>query len=259
MGELVEGRDATLVSLLGVVRGVVPTAMEPDVVSALAPLKLDFATEQESRRYELPIVEVEGDSVRLVDFFAFSYQLHRAFREAVDDLLQTSLAMIAGRYQSARPFTVGRQYSRKDATRLLGWGKNMSSIIYGYKVHWATGTCPIFVTMHKSEGTSASIAYEDALLDNNSMRWFTRSRRTLDSDEVRAIVDNEVAIHVFAKKDDAEGSDFYYLGSAQAEAAEQTSMPGNDGDLLSVVKMVLRFDSPIDSAVYDYFHPVVTA
>ncbi len=256
--ELLDRGDSTLSALLDRLREVVPSADEPDVVSALAPLTLDFGTKQEKVRYAHPVVIVDGDAVRPADAFASAYKNHREFREAVDDLLATSLAMIADRYDSTRPFSAGRQYSRKDVTRLLGWGKNMSSIIYGYKVHRATGTCPIFVTMHKSEATSASTAYEDALLDNNSMRWFTRSRRTLESDEVRAIVDNQVAIHVFAKKDDAEGSDFYYLGAARSEQAEQVSMPGNNGEPLNVVEMVLRFDSPIESAVYDYFHPVVT-
>jgi len=33
----------------------------------------------------------------------------------------------------------------------------------------------------------------------------------------------------------------------------------DDGSRLPIVRMTLRFDSPIDSSVYDYFHPVVTA
>ncbi len=255
---LLQGRAVTESGLLEVLRTGIPTATQVDLASALASLTLAFATEQETNRYGKPILVTDGDGVRLMDSFSSSYGSHSGFQYAVDDLLATAAAVVADRYDSSRPFTAGRQYSRKDATRLLSWGKNMSSTIYGYKVHRPTRSCPIFVTMHKSSDVGASTAYEDALLDNNTLRWFTRSRRTLASQEVREIVRNEVDIHVFAKKDDADGSDFYYLGKARSEGAEQTSMPDADGKPLSVVTMNLRFDSPIESAVYDYFHPVVT-
>ena len=123
------------------------------------------------------------------------------------------------RYDVAVPFTPGRQYSRKEVTRLLCWPRKWTSTLYGYRVNKITGTCPIFVTLHKAEHVSASTAYEDALLDRSNLRWYTRSRRTLQSPEVRAIVDREVVVHVFVKKDDAEGADFYYLGEAVAHDA----------------------------------------
>lgn len=84
-----------------------------------------------------------------------------------------------------------------------------------------------------------------------------RSRRTLLSKEVAAIVGNEVVSYVFAKKDDAEGADFYFLGSAGSSDAEPTTMRSDEGDSLSVVRMLLNFADPIGHSVYDYFHPVV--
>jgi len=131
----------------------------------------------------------------------------------------------------------------------------MSSTIYGYRVDKETQTCPIFVTLHKSDDVSASTAYEDALVDSSTLLWYTRSRRTMVSAEVRAIVDNTVELHVFAKKDDADGKDFYYLGHARAEDAKDTTMRNGD----SVVQMRLCFDQPIDAGVYNYFHPTTTA
>ena len=135
----------------------------------------------------------------------------------------------------------------------------MYSTIYGYRVDAATSTCPIFVTLHKSEGVSASTAYEDELLSPRSLRWYTRSRRTLASNEVAAIVNNEVDIHVFAKKDDAEGSDYYYLGLATSSHPDQTTMPDGDGGSLPVVRTTLEFDLPIDAALFDYFHTNLTS
>lgn len=227
------------------------------VDSAIRTLSLDFHTEVEQRKYVIGIVNVVEQLVSLSPAFVESHRNSSAFRYAVDDLITTGLQLIAERYIVDRPFTPGRQYSRKDACRLLCWPKNIMSTIYGYRVDYMTSTCPIFITHHKSADISASTAYEDKLLNRSTMRWYTRSRRTLLSKEVAAIVGNEITSYVFAKKDDAEGADFYFLGSARASDAEQTTMRSDEGSSLSVVRMLLNFADPIDRSVYDYFHPVV--
>lgn len=229
------------------------------VQSAVRSLGLDFYTKQERRRYGAPIAEMSGDGVvRLAGAFAASLRSNPRFRKAVDDLVVTALKYIPEHYIADRPFTPGRQYSRKDACRLLNWDSNVASTIYGYKVDRGTGTCPIFVTYHKADHVSASTAYEDELLDRHTMLWYTRSRRTLASAEVDDIVSGRARPYVFAQKDDAEGTDFYFLGEADPSDAEETTMRNDRGELLKVVRMLLHLEEPIDTAVYDYFHPVVT-
>jgi hypothetical protein len=61
------------------------------------------------------------------------------------------------------------------------------------------------------------------------------------------------------KKDDAEGTEFYYLGQAEAARAEQATMPDAGGRSLSVVKMLLHFGRPIERGLFDYFHPTLTS
>ena len=58
-------------------------------------------------------------------------------------------------------------------------------------------------------------------------------------------------------KDDAEGSDHYYLGRATAHEARQTTMPDSKGQSLQVVTMLLRFDKPIRQGLFDYLHPAL--
>ena len=224
--------------------------------SVVRTLTLDFNTQPEKDAYKSAnLVEQTNDGlIRPSTSLASSYQASDMFRAEVDDLLRTTVRIVVDRYDLAETFTTGRQYSRKDASRLLCWKSNMSSTIYGYRVDKATGTCPIFVTLHKSDEVSGSTAYEDEIIDSSTMLWFSRSRRTLASQEVRAIVDNEVDLHVFAKKDDAEGKDFYYLGRARTENATQTTMGSGE----SVVKMHLHFERSIDPGVYNYFHQTVT-
>jgi hypothetical protein len=167
------------------------------------------------------------------------------------------MALVRDRYVAGDPFIVGGQYSRKEVTRLLGLPRKWTSTLYGYKVDPESKTCPIFVTLHKSDDISASTAYQDELVDPSHLRWFTRSRRTLQSDEVRRIVNNEVDLYVFVKKDDAEGTEFFYLGQADSRNAEQTHMSGKNQEQLDVVTMNLHFEKAIDNALYDYLSPNV--
>jgi hypothetical protein len=229
------------------------------VTSAIDTLTLDGHAEADLKRYGAGLATWNGERLELNHDVAQSYRTSRNFRAAVDDLLATGEHLVRERYADENPFVTGRQYSRKEVTRLLCWPRKWTSTLYGYRVNRATGTCAIFVTLHKSEDISASTAYEDELLDASALHWFTRSRRTLASDEVKAIVEHDVTNHVFVKKDDAEGTEFFYLGQATAHDVEQTTMPGGGGVALDVVRMNLRFDQPIQASLFDYFHPSLTS
>ena len=87
------------------------------------------------------------------------------------------------------------------------------------------------------------------------MMWYSKNRKTLLSKDVAGIVAGSVRIFVFVKKDDALGIDHYFLGRATAHDAQETTMPGNNGELLPVVTMILKFDTPIKQGLFDYFHP----
>lgn len=234
-------------------------ATDRDVRSAVETFTLEQHAEIDQKRYGLSIGVRTGDGVALTDEFRRAYaDPSSSFRWAVDDLLKTGMAIVRQRYGLDSGFIPGFQYSRKEVCRLLGLPRKWTSTLYGYKVDWASAVCPIFVTLHKSDDIVESTQYEDALLDRTTMRWYTRARRTLKSGDEAAIIANRLSLPVFVKKDDAEGTDFYYLGSATAHDAEQTTMAGSGGATLDVVRMLLRFDEPIDIALYDYFHPVVS-
>lgn len=223
------------------------------VLAAVNTFTLSGYAAADVKRYAAGIVESDGDMVRLTD--AFQADLHSArLRAEIDDLISTGEALIAKRYRVDVPFTPGMQYSRRDAARIVGWSRSTSSTIYGYKTDRSRGVCTVFVTLHKSDDVAASTAYGDELLDETSMRWFSRSRRTLSSDEVAAIVAGDVDVHVFVKKDDVE-SDHYYLGAATAHDAVESTMPDGGGDPLPVVMMTLRFGQPISQGLFDYFRP----
>jgi superfamily II DNA or RNA helicase/HKD family nuclease len=226
------------------------------VTSAINTLTLTGYSKADVARYQLGIAELDDDGVRLTEAFRVAYAESTSLRNAVTDLLTTGKALTKERYDVNLPFTPGMQYSRRDAAHIVGWPRAFASTIYGYKTDESTGVCVIFVTLHKSSAVDASTAYEDNLIDPSTMRWFSRSRRTLGSKEVSLIVNGLVQVHVFVKKDDAEGSDHYYLGRATAHEARETTMPDGNGKPLSVVTMLLKFDQPIKQGLFDYFHPI---
>ncbi len=230
-----------------------------DVQSAIDTLTLSGYSQTAVKRYGSGVVEEEdGGGIRLSEDFAHWYSESPRFYDAIIDLMKTGRELTARRYRQGQPFTPGMQYTRQDAAHILGWTRSTSSTIYGVKTDEALSVCAIFVTLHKSDEVTASTAYQDELLDAATMRWFTKSNRTLQSRDVKPIVDGVVDLHVFVKKDDAEGGDHYYLGQATAHEATQTTMPDSQGEELPVVSMLLRFESPISQGLFDYFAPSTT-
>ncbi|WP_347042250.1 DEAD/DEAH box helicase [Brachybacterium nesterenkovii] len=223
--------------------------------SLLRILAFEFATDQDRGRFGTePIIEYTDAQVSLHPAFADVYGANPTFCADVDDVLETGLFIARHRYGWQSTPVVGERYSRKDVCRLLNWQSNQQGVMYGYKVDLETNTCPIFVTYHKDDEVSESTAYADEFLDPHTLKWFTRSKRNLQSDEVQSILSREKppALHIFVKKDDAESGEFYYLGEAAPREAEQTTMPQSDGKELSVVTMKLDLESPVETALFEY-------
>lgn len=256
--ELIDGEPKTLADLDFAIADLGGPPDRARTESALRTLTFEFLTEAETTRYGVAPVSGEEGNYRLSDKLRQAMVASEEFAHQAHDVLWTARTVIPQKYAAAEPFAVGRQYSRKDASRLLGWRSNMMGTIFGYKVDVATKTCPIFITYHKADDVIASTQYEDELLDTRTLTWFTRSRRTLQSSEVKAIVGNEVAIDVFAKKDDNDGTDFFYLGRARAAQHFQTDMKDKDGKSIPVVRVTLQFIDPIPQGLFDYFQPTIT-
>lgn len=176
------------------------------------------------------------------------------FKELALDVLRSAKEK-AELYSCSQPFTLYQKYTRKDACRLLNWEKNEQSTIYGYKPKH--GTCPIFITYHKHEAVDSSVAYGDEFLSRDILKWYTRSNRKLQSEEVQQIIkakERNIDIHIFVKKDDDEGGDFYYLGQAwpDEKSVEQTTMKNKKEQDIPVVRMNMVMEKPVDSNLYHY-------
>lgn len=232
-------------------------SIEKDVIiSVYRMLTLAFFNQISKKKYgDDPLIEWDSNgAILLSSAIRKSLLLNKTFRDLFIDILETA-EMKSEKYSQDELLTIYQKYTRKDACRLLNWENDESSTIYGYKPKH--GSCPIFVTYHKSEEVDASVNYGDEFISPDVLRWYTRSNRTLASEEVKKILDsknNGIQIHIFVKKDDDEGTDFYYLGPADLEDGTQTQskMIDKNNKEIPVVFMNLILKKPIDNKLYSY-------
>lgn len=217
---------------------------------------LSFFNQNDRRRYgEKAIITLNEDNT-----FAFNSSIRESlekntyFKEMIRDVVETAKEKSKA-YQSDQPFTLYEKYTRKDACRLLNWNDDESATMYGYKTKYHT--CPIFITYHKDDEVEASVNYGDEFQNQNILKWYTRSNRTLKSAEVQKIINAEaenVDLHIFVKKDDDEGRDFYYLGQAtpDSQTVQEDQMVNDKGQVLPVVHMDMIMEKPVDHKLYHY-------
>lgn len=219
-------------------------------------LDLSFFIENYKKKYgskEIVLLNSNND-------FVFHKDMRKSltdnlfFKQSVDDIINTAFEK-SKQYECNTPLTLYKKYSRKDVCKLLNWHKDESSVINGYKTKH--NTCPIFITYHKDEQIDSSIKYSDEFLSSSLLKWSSRKQRTLKSKEVLEIINaknNSIDIYIFIKKEDAEGTDFYYLGRADvvANSAIEDTMDNEQGKLIPVVHMNLILEHEVKSEIYNH-------
>ena len=219
-------------------------------------LNLSFFTQANQKKYGgKPIVELDGERRYLFNTtIQEGLANNQYFKKLAEDVVNSAKEK-AEKYQCDRPLTLYEKYSRKDACKLLNWDNDESSTMYGYKPKH--GTCPIFVTYHKNDEVESSVDYGDEFLNPELFKWYTRSNRTLQSQEVQKVIhseENDMDIHIFVKKDDGEGTDFYYLGKGTPDksSVEEDRMIDKNGKDLPVVHMNMAMEQAVEGKLYHY-------
>lgn len=226
---------------------------EKIITSVLAVLTLNFFTTKGQKDYgNEPVVELRDGTFTLPEKFYSLYASRPYFAAQIDDAIEAGLYLNRHRYNTAGELEIGKRYSRKDVCRMLNWPGNYESTMYGYKADIVTKTCPIFVTYHKADDIDDAINYQDRLDDETTMTWFTKHGRTLRSKTEKEIVAGAYALDIFVKKDDSEGTDFFYLGrSKKPRDAHDTTMKTDKGPR-NVVTMKLEFEKPLSSETFKH-------
>lgn len=218
-------------------------------------LTYDFFIKQAQLKYKNPLVEIKNNH----------YQLSKIFEEALDDSIFYLLVVDAIKTGLARSrkypagytlkgLEIGEKYSRKDALRLLLWENDESSTVYGYRIKH--GTCPIFINYHKSDEISDTTKYGDEFINESLLHWYSRSNLTTRSTEVQDIihsVERKISLHIFVKREESEGTEFYYMGPADYnDGSADDHEIGEFGNKAPVVTMDLSLHQAMTYQLFQY-------
>lgn len=157
------------------------------------------------------------------------------------------------KYDKTKPFTLYEKYSRRDVCKLLNWDKNEEGTLNGGRIK--NNTCPIFVNYHKNDEDSTT-KYLDEFLSNDLFQWCSTKNRTVTAKDINPIINstsNGTEVHLFVKKHNGDGKDFYYVGPVNVESASAQNQKLNDeGNSYNVVTMNMALESPVQYDVYHY-------
>jgi superfamily II DNA or RNA helicase/HKD family nuclease len=233
---------------------------------ALRSVNLQFMREQidgslvsKGDKWKLRLTEGELPNIARTEQFN-DLLLNETFQRFLED----AVAYAATKYfEDLDPALVNdgfvryRKYSRADAFKILGLKQNpVAQNVGGYMVAPDKGSCAIFVTYHKGEDVSDSTKYEDEFVSPSCLHMFSKNNRSLNSPDVKYFKEATSAqrLPLFVQKNNDEGIEFYYLGDVtpKPNSFYEDKMPVEDGKGVSVVRMDLELDQPVDASLFEY-------
>jgi len=244
---------------------------EKKLTSAVININLQFMKERFegklipiNEKYNIQILDQKRYEVEGVLAFSnefINHLQHPVFKECFLDQLSYGIYSFQKDYNPSKDidgFVLYRKYARKDVFRILGWDENpLAQNVGGYMISKDHKDCAIFVNYHKEEDISSTTKYEDRFITPDLFQWMSKSRRKLDSKDVRTIgnyKEHEMRLPLFVKKHNDEGFEFYYMGDTEplVEQFEEQKMDTDNGKSVSVVKMMLKLKSPVPHEMYEY-------
>jgi superfamily II DNA or RNA helicase len=218
---------------------------------------LSYFMKQNQKKYgSIPVVESKDGVWKLNNIF--KDELHNShFKNYVQDLLSANLYELEKNgFQLNKRFTIGKKYYRSDVIKLLNWPKEQNAQnVGGYIMRPDQKFFPVFIALEKTEKFQNKMAYEDQFIDRSTMRWFSKSGRSMQSRQENIVINNHKfgLIQLFVKKSDDdkyEGNDFYYLGSAQVVNAKDEKKLNSEGKVTKLVNFTLKLEHSVPNNLY---------
>tara|TARA_R110002111_G_scaffold16141_6_gene41518 strand:- start:236 stop:3691 length:3456 start_codon:yes stop_codon:yes gene_type:complete len=239
---------------------------EATIISCVSNINFEFIREKKEGKlipvrdiYNLNILKLEGNIFSLENEFKILLN-DSNFKAFLLDTIEYSLYNFNKNFDTSKwndGFHLYRKYSRKDVFRILNFSENpVAQNVGGYLVSPDNKYCPIFVNYHKEEDISESTKYEDEFVNQKEFDWMSKSNRKIESKDVQSILGNNgvIRLPLFIKKNNDEGTDFYYMGNInpQKTNVEQTKMNSDSGKQVSVVKIRFDLENPVSDSMYKY-------
>jgi superfamily II DNA or RNA helicase/HKD family nuclease len=244
--------------------GFVPDRLH--LVSAVSILDNGFFKESDRKKFgNISYCSLHGGTIVPSEQFLRLAE-HREYRRELEDiLLLGAYEYLHGNWKDRdeNDLVLYNKYTRQDVCRLLGWEKDLTATLYGYRLHYPTMTCPIFVTYHKdTEHIDPSINYIEGFESPGVFDWETRTRVNLQSKEPKALRGEDSAGRfktlLFVKKSDDEGCSFYYMGKLSFVSNCQAEKKDKNGKSLPIVQMKFLLENRVPDYLYDYLCELVS-
>ena len=209
-----------------------------------------------NRYYDAVLIQEVNGKYKISDSFK-QMLTNDSFKHMVNELIAFGKNRYFKYFDQAydsTDFVLYSKYTYDDVCRLLNWEKSEVALnIGGYKFDLLTNTYPIFINYHKDNDIADSIKYEDHFLSNDNFVGISKSKRDLNSDDVKHFIhskENETDVHLFVRKnkDDKTSKEFYYLGKVNYRDSKQMRMQSGE----SIVEFLWRLDVPVREDIYEY-------
>lgn len=231
-----------------------------EIESAISNLKGMFVSKDAEEAKYIQIEMVQNSNSGMIRRMANFYERlsHPVFYSYIYDLIKISRARLHDMYKGKteeNEFVLYEKYSRRDVCQLLNCKRDLSSTMYGMK-RIGEDAC-IFVTYHKKEDTSGKEYlegkpdYADEFIDNQIFMWDTQIGRGIDSGYTKEVLTAKRR-HLFVKKSDSEGSDFYYMGLFDVVEAKPGKKKDNNGKMREITKMKARMHHEVREDLLNY-------
>ena len=209
--------------------------------------------------FKLKLVVVQNNTPTLSKEFQDAL-LSAKFKEAVVELIRFGIYRYNKDYSNNYPgtsFNLYKKYTYSEVCWLLNWkAEEVSLNIGGYKFDTYSKTYPVFINYEKGDDVGATTRYEDKFNDQTTLTAISKSRRTLDSEDVinaRNSKSRGILMPLFVRKnkDDQTSKEFYFLGTMEHNGiASEFIMPGTEG--ITAVEIGYKLNTPVENNLYEY-------
>lgn len=228
--------------------------------SAVDVLKGRFVSKEEELNKYGKIDILDNNEVSISRTRSFTEGLdHEEYLKQLNDIVQVGLNRYVDLYSNEKnkkgSFVLYEKYSRRDVCLLLNWGKDLSSTMYGMK-RIEDNVC-IFVTYHKVEAEDGNEYvegkpnYADEFIDNRIFAWDSQIGRGPDSTYMKDVKGAKYK-HLFVKKNDDEGNDYYYMGMFDVASVEKGTKNDKSGKPRDITKVKFRLHDLVRDDLLNY-------
>ena len=237
-----------------------------DIDDAVRGLSLNFSVSQEKEKFDnIAIAESSETGVYASDAFSKALE-NPAFSALVEETVEYGLDRNSEKYGHTYKDTklvLNEKYSYEDICRLLGWEKNSTATMNGYKYDEKTDTFPVFINYEKSND---AIDYRDRFETPRHLIAISKTHRRIGCKDWQRIYRKEcdgrsyenTRFYLFVRKNKLEETDvakeFYFLGEIEA-MGDATPIKMKTGEDAFEIDYIL--ETPVRDDIYDYLQAKV--